>query len=95
MVSKKKEKTTCENIEKTFINETLNTHTPITIDRANILGKPKVTGNRPVVKKCHSYKEREQVRQATYEKLDTLRAGHLGASVQQTKAVLQKRRGMK
>ena len=51
MVSKKKEKTTCENIEKTFINETLNTHTSITIDRANILGKPKVTGNRPVVNK--------------------------------------------
>lgn len=83
----------CEQIIKQFIAEKLEINQNVTIDRAHRLGKPR-NRTRPIVVKFHSYKERELVRNTAVTKSAELKALNLGVGVQQTKAVLQKRRDL-
>lgn len=84
----------CKEIIKTFISDTLGIEENIVLDRAHRLGKPKSYGTRPIVAKFHSYNDRELVRITATEKAEILKASDQGVGVQQTKAVLQKRRDM-
>ena len=83
----------CEMLVQQFIAERLNITETIHIDRAHRLGKPK--GRiRPIVVKFHEYRQRELVRVTAGEKSEALKDVNKGVGVQQTKAVLQKRREM-
>ena len=81
----------CELLVKDFIKNNLEILQDITIDRAHRLGKPKGKV-RPIVVKFHYYREREHVRLTAQDKVNELKALNIGVGVQQTKAVLQKRR---
>ena len=84
----------CEQLIKTFIKDRLEIEHIATLDRIHRLGKPKATGPRPIVAKFHYYRERELVRTTAITKSVSLRAEHQSVGIQQTKAVLQKRRSM-
>ena len=83
----------CELLVKEFISRHLEIGYEILIDTAHRLGKPK-TKTRPIVVKSHYYNQRELIRTTANDKIENLRALNLGVGVQQTKAVLQKRRDM-
>ena len=83
----------CEHLMKQFIKDKLSIEQEIKIDRAHRLGKPK--GRiRPIVVKFHSYTDRELIRNTANDKAEYLKGLNQGVVVQQTKAVLQKRRNM-
>ena len=83
----------CELLVQQFIAERLDIAETIYIDRAHRLGKPKGR-TRPIVVKFHEYRQRELVRVTAGDKSDALKAVNKGVGVQQTRAVLQKRREM-
>ena len=83
----------CETIVKTFIKEKLDIPQDIIIDRAHILGKPRGK-TMPIVVKFHQYTDRELIRTTAADKREHLKTLNQGVGVQQTKAVLQKRRDM-
>lgn len=83
----------CEAMIKQFIAEKLEITKEISIDRAHRLGRP-TNRTRPIVVKFHSYKDRELIRTTAMEKVTELKASNQGVGVQQTKAVLQKRRDL-
>lgn len=83
----------CETLIKQFIREKLEIGQEIKIDRVHRLGKPKGRV-RPIVVKFHSYTDRELIRTTANDKSDFLKSINQGVGVQQTKAVLQKRRDM-
>ena len=83
----------CEAIIKTFIKEKLDILQDITIDRAHRLGKPRGK-TRPIVVKFHQYTDRELIRTTAADKSEHLKTLNQGVGVQQTKAVLQKRRDL-
>ena len=83
----------CELLVKEFIGRHLEIRHVISIDRAHRLGKPK-NKTRPIVVKFHYYNQRELIRTTANDKIENLKALNLGVGVQQTKAVLQKRRDM-
>ena len=82
-----------ELLVKRFIAEDLEIGEDIKIDRAHRLGKPKGR-TRPIVVKFHKYRQRELVRVTAGDKFEALKTVNKGVGVQQTKAVLQKRRDM-
>ena len=84
----------CEQVIKDFIANKLEIDTIITLDRTHRLGRPKTTGPRPIVAKFHEYKQRELVRTTSITKSAALRDDHQSVGIQQTKAILQKRRSM-
>lgn len=88
----------CEQKVKSLISETLGIVKEIGFDRVHRLGKRATNANanvnRPIVAKFHSYKDRELVRKTAFDKSEALKAVNQGVGVQQTKAVLQKRRDM-
>jgi DNA repair exonuclease SbcCD ATPase subunit len=84
----------CETLVKSFITDTLNIKEQITLDRAHRIGKPNSNGPRPIVAKFHSYRTRELVRTTAATMATELRNAEQGVGIQQTKAVLQKRREM-
>ena len=83
----------CETLVKQFVADKLDIGQEITIDRAHRLGKPKGRV-RPIVVKFHEYTERETIRLKANDRREALKASYQGVGVQQTKAVLQKRRDM-
>ena len=83
----------CEDLVHEFLTQTLEIGQMVKIDRAHRLGKPKGRV-RPIVVKFHSYKDREMIRTTATEKSDKLKGLNQGVGVQQTKAVLNKRRDM-
>ena len=83
----------CETLVKQFVADKLDIDQAITIDRAHRLGKPKGRV-RPIVVKFHEYTERETIRLKANEKREALKVFNQGVGVQQTRAVLQKRRDM-
>ena len=84
----------CEQVIKDFIANKLEIDTIITLDRTHRLGRPKTTGPRPIVAKFNEYKQRELVRTTSITKSAALRDDHQSVGIQQTKAILQKRRSM-
>ena len=82
-----------ELLVKRFIAEHLEIGEDIKIDRAHRLSKPKGR-TRPIVVKFHKYQQRELVRVTAADKFEALKNVNKGVGVQQTKAVLQKRRDM-
>ena len=83
----------CEAIVKQFIKEKLDIDQDIIIDRAHRLGKPRGR-TRPIVVKFHQYSDRELIRTKAADKRDFLKTQNQGVGVQQTKAVLQKRKDL-
>ena len=83
----------CELQIKQFLVDKLSIDDDIKLDRAHRLGKPK-GNNRPIVVKFHSYKDRELVRTTAQTKANELKNFNQGVGIQQTKAVLQKRKTM-
>ena len=57
------------------------------------LGKPRGR-TRPIVVKFHQYSDRELIRTKAADKRDFLKTQNQGVGVQQTKAVLQKRKDL-
>lgn len=83
----------CEHLVQQFITDILEIGQMVKIDRAHRLGKPR--GKiRPIVVKLHNYKDRELIRTTAADKSEKLKDLKQGVGVQQTKAVLQKRRDM-
>ena len=83
----------CKLLVRRFIAEHLDIGEDIKLDRAHRLGKPKGR-TRPIVVKFHEYRQRELVRTTAGDKYETLKTANKGVGVQQTRAVLQKRRDM-
>ena len=83
----------CELLVKRFIAEQLEIGEDIKLDRAHRLGKPKGR-TRPIVVKFHEYRQRELIRVTAGDKYEALKTVNKGVGVQQTRAVLQKRREM-
>ena len=83
----------CELLVKRFIAEQLEIGEDIKLDRAHRLGKPKGR-TRPIVVKFHQYRQRELIRVTAGGKYEELKTVKKGVGVQQTRAVLQKRRKM-
>ena len=83
----------CEDLVHQFLTDILEIGQVVKIDRAHRLGKPKGRV-RPIVVKFHNYKDRELIRTKAADKSDKLKDLNQGVGVQQTKAVLQKRRDM-
>ena len=83
----------CETLVQQFVTEKLEIAHNIIIDRAHRLGKPRGK-TRPIVVKFHQYTDRELIRTKAAEKSEMLKSIHQGVGVQQTKAVLNKRKNL-
>ncbi|KAH3839003.1 hypothetical protein DPMN_112423 [Dreissena polymorpha] len=86
------EQENCQQKVIQVISERLQLTDDIILDRAHRLGKPAHGKSRPIVAKFHYYSQRELVRTTATSKYDVLRNEGLGIGIQQTKAVLNKRR---
>ena len=84
----------CALLIKNLIADQLQMTEEIAFDRVHRIGQPKPGSNRPIVAKFHYYTQRENVRTIAINKSQDLRSAGYGISIQQTKAVLQKRREM-
>lgn len=84
----------CEKKITDMINTTLQIDKTIVFDRVHRLGQIRGPRPRPIVAKFHQYKDRELVRKTSYDHVDKLKAEGIGIGIQQTKAVLAKRREM-
>ncbi|KAH3775374.1 hypothetical protein DPMN_176775 [Dreissena polymorpha] len=82
----------CEELIKTLIQDVLQIEKNIELDRIHRIGKETPGKTRPIVAKFHHYSDRELVRKASIEKNPDLRALQQGVGIQQTKAILEKRR---
>ena len=84
----------CETLVKQFIAEKFEIAQDIIIDRAHRLGKPRGRA-RSIVVKFHQYTDRELIRKEAAEKSELLKKTiKQGVGVQQTKAVLQRRKDL-
>lgn len=83
----------CEMLIQNFIKHDLGIDgKEIKIERAHRIGSNKSKGIRPVVVKFLEWKDRELVRKTASDKLTELKLKRKGVGVQQTKAVLAKRK---
>jgi hypothetical protein len=87
----------CENLVKTVLKDTLEMETEkvdnMIFDRAHRLGK-KGTKARPIVVKFHYYKDKEHIRNLSFEKADVLKAAKRGIGIQLPKDTRESRKGL-
>ena len=74
----------CESVIKTLIAEILQLQQAgnLTFDRVHRVGLPTRGKSRPIVAKFHYYKERELVRNKSFDLADTLKAANIGIGAQ-------------
>ena len=84
----------CESIIKTLIAEKIQLQQAgnLTFDRVHRVGLPTRGKSRPIIAKFHYYKERELVRNKSFDLADTLKAANIGIGAQWPKQMRETRK---
>ena len=84
----------CENIIKAICAEKLELHEAhnMTFDRVHRVGNASGNKPRPIVAKFHYFKQREIVRQASYDKAGALKGANIGIGIQWPQQVREARK---
>ena len=64
------------------------------IDRVHRIGQPKPNTTRPIVAKFHYYRQREAVKQRSYDRAETLKQANLGIGMQWPQHVREARKAL-